>query len=118
METLYIEYYKTNQLYRFDFAKSKINIIDHRRLTQMLLSHNPTKYLPVKEDGPYDFLKQGREFLKDIYSLPPEEYQRITEEQVNRYYQTWWGGPENLNPGAVEPAVEVLDVEEACKQRE
>jgi hypothetical protein len=69
----------------------------------MLVQHNKDKYIPLKSDGPYDFLKEGREFLKIIYMLSPEEYQRITEEQVNKYYQSWWGGPENLNPGFIEP---------------
>lgn len=83
----------------------------------MLVQHDPNKYLPPKPEGPYDFLKEGREFLKELYLMPLEEYQHIIDEQVNRYYQTWWGGPENPNPSPVEPIVDVLDVDEASKQR-
>lgn len=33
----------------------------------MLRNHNSNKYLPLKTNEPYDFLKEGRDFLKEIY---------------------------------------------------
>lgn len=64
----------------------------------MLRNHNSNKYLPLKTNEPYDFLKEGRDFLKEIYEMPAEEYYKILRDQVNTYYQHWWGGPTNPNP--------------------
>jgi hypothetical protein len=59
----------------------------------MLLDHDKELYVPIQAEGPYDYLRVARDFLKDIYSIPLEEYQKMLKAQVNMYYQSWWGGP-------------------------
>lgn len=52
----FISKYRSNQLNKFDFSKCKINIFDYRKLVQMLVEHNPQRYIPLsKPEKPYDF---------------------------------------------------------------
>lgn len=63
---------KSNKLNKDSFKETKIQLIDHRRLTDMLLKHKPSIYKMTSE--PYDFLKEAREFYKFSYSIPTEKY--------------------------------------------
>jgi hypothetical protein len=38
----------------------------------MLVNHDSNKYLPPKKDAPFDYLKEGKEFLMQIYAMPVE----------------------------------------------
>lgn len=45
----------------------------------MLVHHNKLKYTPIRPEGPYDFLKDARDFLRDIYAMPSDQYQRMID---------------------------------------
>jgi len=113
----FIELYRGGRLHEFDFEKCKINIFDHRKLTEMLVSHNPEKYMPLnRPEQPYDFVKESQEFLREIYEMGEIEYRTECEEQVRKYYQCWWGGPEKLSP-LVNPPIKFYETEEGQKIR-
>ena len=64
----FIKKYKSDELNTFNFRKCKINLFDYRRLVDMLVRHNPDKYIPLsKPEQPYDFIKEIQEFLKGLY---------------------------------------------------
>jgi hypothetical protein len=82
-----------------------INLIDHRRLVELLTRHKPNKYVLVSQQHePYDFISEARDFLAFIYSLPMTHYETMLERQVNQYNQWWWGGPKYISP-VVDPPV-------------
>lgn len=90
---------------RFNFSLCQISLMDHRRLVDLLLAHNPEKYVPLKQpEQPYDFLRETQEFLRELYQMSERDYRRELDEQVIKYYQYWWGGPERIDP-MIDPAV-------------
>lgn len=78
----------------------------------MLVSHNSDVYVSVRAEAPFDYVKEGKEFLSHIYALSAEEYKAMLDEQVQKYYQSWWGGPENLNPLPIDPLTNLIDVDD------
>lgn len=112
LQKQYLECFNNRCLNRFDFSRAKINIIDHRRLTDMLVEHNSDVYVSVRPEAPFDYVKEVREFLSNIYALPAEEYKALLDEQVNKYYQSWWGGPENLNPLPIDAFTNLIDADD------
>jgi hypothetical protein len=80
-------------------------VIDHRRLVNLLLKHNPSKYFPLNApEEPFDWNPEVRHYLKQLYAIEILNYETIIERQVNQYFQYWWGGPRYISP-VVDPPV-------------
>ena len=78
----------------------------------MLANHNSDVYVSVRPEAPFDYVKEVKEFLSHIYALSAEDYKALLDEQVQKHYQSWWGGPENLNPLPIDPLTNLIDVDD------
>lgn len=45
----------------------------------MLVSHNSDVYVSVRAEAPFDYVKEGKEFLSHIYALSAEEYKAMLD---------------------------------------
>ena len=83
----FIDAYLDSELENWDFGTNKINIIDHRRLAELLVGVRPERFVL----GPVQALdKKINTFLGNLYELSGHEYSMV----INRVDQvsgiTWW----------------------------
>lgn len=84
----FISKFYAGKLHEFDFQTIRFTLLDHRRISELLINLFPTEYFLGPLDSPHP---KVLEFLEKMYELSGEEYYNLYYKIDNISRVKWWG---------------------------
>jgi hypothetical protein len=84
----FIDKFYAGKLHEFDFQEIKFTLLDHRRISELLVNLFPAEYSLGPPESPHP---KVREFLERMYDLSGEDYYNLYYKIDNISRVKWWG---------------------------